>query len=119
MSSLRRQPLLLTLLLAAVLLRGLLPLGTMPGQAADGGFSIVLCTAQGAVVQALDAGAPSADAGMDCPYGFALSMGVLPLPATADMPRHSAHQPPSALPARPVLAATRGAYPVRGPPTLV
>lgn len=67
----------LWLLFMALFARGMLPGGTMLAFGADK-VSVVLCTPQGALVQALDkdGAALKSHHGDTCPFGFALSMAA-------------------------------------------
>lgn len=68
------------LLLAALLLRGLLPLGYMPGNM-DGEAGLVFCTSQGASLSLVEAAKLSGvHADQHCPYAAALDLAaVLPV----------------------------------------
>ena len=113
-----RRPMFL-LLLAALLLRGLLPLGYMPG-ALGGGALLAFCTPSGAQQRFVtDAELPVAGEHADCPYGFALSMGAL-LPDAAAVVAFAGVQQPvlSHSPLSP-RTVTGPPYPARGPPLLV
>lgn len=122
MHRLRRQGVLLSLLLAALLLRGLLPLGYMPKVDAGQGLSLglVFCTAQGIQQRFVtDDQAPASEAHEDCPYGFALSMGFVPAAAAPQaVPADLAAAPLPAGSAS-LIVFSSAPFSARGPPQLV
>ena len=111
-----RHPTVFVLLLAALLLRGLVPLGFMPGQA-QGQPGLVLCTPQGYVTVAGDAAPATAKPAQDCVFGLAISMaGLLPTLPALDLPPVA----PTVLGTPQTLSLHRSPttpYPARGPPS--
>lgn len=104
----------LVLLVAATLVRGLMPAGYMPGFGQ--GSVVVLCTQQGAVT------APAGDAAdhaqSHCPYGFAIGMAAAP-PAAGSMEiPAAAHEAPAAVSTFASVADVRANYSARAPPYL-
>lgn len=111
------------LALGAVLLRALIPLGYMPGNALAGEF-VVLCPTglPAAIAQTLHDGhlhhEPAVDMDQECPIGNALQTAALPAPlpaaiVTGDRVRYDAAEsvtPPYRAPVR--------QYPIRGPPLI-
>lgn len=75
----------LLILLLALTVRCLIPVGFMPGQGQDGVFSIVICTAMGTETILVDAGNnPVSDHGpdetgnpLDCPFAPVLAQGLV------------------------------------------
>lgn len=113
----RVRQLLWPLLLAALLLRGLVPVGFMPAFAADGGFSIVLCTPQGMLELETGGEHPTSSA-LDGPCEFGLALGMAALSPASDLLRwygtRDAWLPPSSAPIH--LADARGNHRARAPP---
>lgn len=113
----RTRLLLWPLLLAALLLRGLVPAGFMPTFAGEAGFSIVLCTPQGMVE--LNADSPhAAPAALDGPCEFGLALGMAALPAASDSLRWNPDRDRWLSPiAEPIdVADARGNHRARAPP---
>lgn len=112
----------LMILLLAVTVRCLIPAGFMPGQAKDGVFSIVICTAMGTETILVDAGNnPVSDHGdggnpLDCPFAPVLAQGLVkdapPVPASPVAYQAVAY---AAVPAL-RLKALPAFYAAQGPP---
>ena len=111
-----RHPTVFVLLLAALLLRGLVPLGFMPGQA-QGQPGLVLCTPQGYVTLAGEQTPAAAEPAQDCVFGLALNRaGLLPTLPALDLPASA----PASLGSPQSLSLHRTPtrpYPARGPPS--
>lgn len=115
-----RHAVLLTLLLSALLLRGVLPAGYMLGGVpGEGGLRVVLCTAQGPVVQADALPDHAGQDGLHCPFALALGMGALPvLPFDTLAVQLAAVVLPTAL-ARAQGHSPRASLAARGPPSRI
>ena len=110
----------LWLLFMALFARGMLPSGTMLAFGADK-VSVVLCTAQGALAQALDKnGQPlKSHHGETCPFGFALSMAAAPTMAMPELAQSLASTLSPRIQAQTSSATPRYTYSARAPPRFV
>lgn len=113
------------ILLPALALRALVPVGFMPGQHAGFGVAMELCTSQGlqTIIVYPDGGGDPAPAGkhVDAPCAYALGAVVGPAPLLPGVAlAHAPALPPAHAVVRTVAAATcpRAQSP-RGPPALV
>lgn len=118
-----RSTLLLSLLLAVMFVRSLVPAGFMPAFSSEGtlGTPVVLCTAQGAIVVSLDAdGAPvETHQQLECPFAFALGMAAAPVTiGTMELPAFFAGAIEVTRGAA-VVATPPSSFSARGPPSLV
>lgn len=111
-----------TLALAAMLVRALLPMGWMPAPAPDGGAVLVVCTMDG--LHHLPAGHPPAkgaadDRGYVCPFAAAAHLAP-PLVSAVVVPPATIARPEPVVPAFARFAsAVSQAHPARGPPASV
>ena len=127
MESVRTQPamksrhaVVLWLLFMALFARGLLPSGTMLAFGADK-VSVVLCTAQGSLFQALDKdGHPlKSNHSETCPFGFALSMAAAPTMAMPQLAQPLGFNLAPRIPTRTVSVSPHDFYSARAPPRFV
>lgn len=110
----------LWLLFMALFARGMLPSGTMLAFGADK-VSVILCTSQGALTQALDKnGQPlKSHHGETCPFGFALSMAAAPSTAMPAVPQIAVSNLAPRIQVQAASATPRSSYSARAPPRFV
>jgi hypothetical protein len=114
-----RHALVLWLLFMALFARGLLPSGTMLAFGADK-ISVVLCTSQGALTQALDKDGQALKShhGDTCPFGFALSMAAVPSAELSELLQSTASNLAPQLQQQAASLHPREFYSARAPPPL-
>jgi hypothetical protein len=107
------------ILLAALLIRALLPLGWMPGQAQLGEAAFIICAADGSIQHGAPGKDESAQPHQPCAFAAATQLFDLPDAASVAAPSLVAFAAP-AVTARETHAAARfSAHAARAPPAAV